>query len=145
MRAVTVPASSTTMSSSVATVSVAVMLPASKVAVPGREPPRIEPVAVTSTETVRGSERGRLVEAVRESVYVASVPSTTLLPGAMVTTGVSGTSLGGIVTVCVPRAAPVKASCALTVIVSATCSMSASSTARMVASAEVAPAGNMTA
>ena len=67
--------------------------PPSKRTVVGGEPPRVEPVAVTSTETVRGSERGRLVEAVRESVNVASVPSSTLLPGAMVTTGVSGTSL----------------------------------------------------
>ena len=59
MRAVTVPGGSTTLSSRVGTASSAVVSPPSKRTVDGGEPLRVEPVAVTSTETVRGSERGR--------------------------------------------------------------------------------------
>ena len=77
MRAVTVPGGSTTLSSSVSTARSAVASPPSKRTVVGAEPPRVEPVAVTSTDTVRGAESGRLWLTVRESVNVASCPSDT--------------------------------------------------------------------
>ena len=54
----TTPGLSTTASSRVATPSVVVALFAWKVTLVGGDPLKVEPLAVTSTSTVKGSERG---------------------------------------------------------------------------------------
>ena len=64
---------------------------------------------------------------------MASAPSGTVLPAAIVTTGVSGTSLAGIVMVCAPSERFVVASVALSVTVSGADSISESSTTLILA------------